>query len=721
MPPCRVDFANLCYGMPDGPATRERAGPCLLWPDAKRSHSATASTMRTPDSLTDVEDGECHRRLPTDHSGNPDSQIPKINSLPTRQILSHVSGHVCGCEILAILGPSGSGKTSLLNLISGRAEYDSGEILFDGLPMNSRTKRIMAYVQQDDVFFAKLTVRETLEFAASLRAPNAAERQSRSSRVDDVIARLRLDKCQHTVVGNQQFEKGISGGERKRLNIAYELLSEPDVFVLDEPTSGQDASNAMAIVRLLRELANGGKTIILTIHQPSSAMFDMFDKLMLLAGGEIAYFGEAARAESYFSSIGYPFPAKHNPCDFMLQLLIDDIPVRALPETERTFTPCTYVGVNDLTKLWSETSKAASHDASVDAVGPNLRNHHRAGHLESHVATTTSSRGGIARALTKRAFEIAGKPDPSGLPNKFETTWTSQVRVLAVRAFRQRRGRFLDPVVIVQFFMVTAVCSLFWFRMNDSESHLNDRIGVLFFYPAFWGFMSSGTAVFAFPPEKEVLSKDRASGSYRLSAYYFAKCLMEIPVDIIYPVLFSVVVYWVNNLNPRFDRFVIFTIVFSLTTLVAQGFGLLFSAALLNAQYANTLALVWNLVSMLMAGYYVHTQNIPSFIRPFVYLSYIRYCFTALVRNEVLGRTYSCVNSQEGGVHTVFSLNGKVCPRVSAQAVLIGAQLENSPSVWVSIVVLIGWCVIYRILGYLALKYLHRPRKFRNRRARDSR
>jgi ABC-type multidrug transport system ATPase subunit/ABC-type multidrug transport system permease subunit len=706
MPPCCVDFTDVSYAVPERSA---RSLSC--WPFGR-----TSGAGESPDQgpARDVEAGVGQNPPRQGDGERQQAHGRRRSGKPMRQIISHVSGHVCGGEMLAILGPSGSGKTSLLNVVSGREERvpDSGKILFGGHARNSRTKRIMAYVQQDDVFFTKLTVRETLEFAASLRAKNSEEHRNRTSRVDDVLARLRLEKCQHTIVGNQELEKGISGGERKRLNIAYELLSEPDVLLLDEPTSGQDASNAMAIIRLLRNLANEGKTIILTIHQPSSAMFELFDKLMLLSEGEVVYFGETSRAESYFASIGHPFQANYNPCDFMMQLLIDAMPRRLPLKVDGESIPTNDTGRKALTTLWSERLNTNTPEAHSDmASGRAVSEGPQEVKTYGQNLCTSLKASGPARAVTKRAHNIMGKPDPSGLPEKYETSWISQVLVLSLRALRQRRGRLFDPVSFFQFFLITVVCALFWFRIKDSESHLSDRIGVLFFYCAFWGFLSSASAVYAFPPEKEVISKDRASGSYRLSAYYCAKCAMEIPVDVVYPVLFSSVVYWANNLNPHFDRFLIFVVVFSLTTLVAQGFGLFFSAALLNAQYASTLSLLWNLTSMLMAGYYVHSDNIPGFIRPLVYLSYIRYGFAALVRNEVSGRTYACVDPSSGGLHTEFSLNGKECPRVSPQAVLRGAQLEDTPPIFVNVLALIGWCIFYRFLGYLSLKYLHRPHK----------
>lgn len=161
-------------------------------------------------------------------------------------------------------------------------------------------------------------MRECLEFAARLKLPGTeAQKQAK---VDEVIHLLRLTKCQHTKVGGPTI-KGISGGEKKRTTIGIEMLTDPMLLFLDEPTTGLDSYTAFSVIYLLRDLARSGRTIITTIHQPSSETYELFDRLLLMANGKIVYFNEAKLAVGYFSSINYVCPDESNPADFFMNIL----------------------------------------------------------------------------------------------------------------------------------------------------------------------------------------------------------------------------------------------------------------------------------------------------------------------------------------------------------------------------------------------------------------
>lgn len=617
-------------------------------------------------------------------------------------ILKGVTGSVKPGEVLAILGPSGSGKTTFLNLLGGRSEYGlkRGSVLFGGEQRNPRTKRKVAYVMQDDVFFSSLTVRETLEFTAAIRIP-VKEAELRERRIAEVVSRLRLDRCLDTRVGNQQFDKGISGGERKRLNIANELLAQPQVLLLDEPTSGLDASTAMAVVRLLRELANEGKTIITTIHQPSSAMFGLFDKILLLSEGETIFYGPRQDVKSYFEAVGYPFPPDFNPFDYLLQMVIDDLPA---PAGSNATSARDYL--SDAWKARGRNTLHSSHLGQVeDQARPALGT--AVGNLER------SAFGSRARrAVVKRYHDIAGKPDPSGMPQKYANNWFAQVRVLFLRAMRQKRGLVFQRVTMVRVLVVTVISSLFWFQIGGTEAQLEDRFGALFFYCAFWSFLAANAAIFTFPLEKAVLAKDRSSGAYRLSAYYVGKSLVELPADTIYPIFFCIVTYLAVGFSRGADKFFVYTGVFALVVLAAQSLGLALSAALLDIEYAQIIATLAVLSAMLFAGFYVDSDNIPVFLKPLRYLSFIAYGYAALARNELRGEVFECVGDDMP--HTVFSDNGRICP-VTAEAALRGAQLDDTLSVGWNAIILVGWIVLFRVVGYVSLKYLHSPNRRRGR------
>lgn len=164
-----------------------------------------------------------------------------------------------------------------------------------------------------------MTVKECLEFAAKLKLPGTDA--EKTARVNLLIADLKLHKCKDTKIGGP-LVKGVSGGERKRTSIGVELITDPSLIFLDEPTTGLDSFTATSVMEILRNLAiDEGRTVISTIHQPNSDIYEMFDRLMLLARGKIIYLNEACHAVDYFSSIGEPCPELSNPADFFMTMM----------------------------------------------------------------------------------------------------------------------------------------------------------------------------------------------------------------------------------------------------------------------------------------------------------------------------------------------------------------------------------------------------------------
>ena len=233
-----------------------------------------------------------------------------------------------------IMGPSGSGKTSLLNLMAGRlygsmmTKYQmQGKMLFNNAsPSDAVIRSICAYVCQDDVsLLPYLTVRENLHFAASLRLPKHLTKQEKILRAESVLQKLGLKDCSDHLVGND-LVKGISGGEKRRVTIATQILTEPRVLLLDEPTSGLDAFTASSIIDVLRGLVDEGRTLILTVHQSRSDLFKHFGNVLLLArGGSPVFAGKGSLMLPYFASLGSTCPTATNPADFALDLITVDL------------------------------------------------------------------------------------------------------------------------------------------------------------------------------------------------------------------------------------------------------------------------------------------------------------------------------------------------------------------------------------------------------------
>lgn len=247
--------------------------------------------------------------------------INSSKSVEEKIILKGVSGIVSPGEMLAILGPSGSGKTTLLTGLGGRLVHGNldGAITYNNKPFSNAMKRNTGFVTQDDVLYPHLTVTETLVFTALLRLPGTLTVQEKTAHAEAIITQLGLTRCKDSIIGSPLL-RGISGGERKRVSIGQEMLINPSLLFLDEPTSGLDSTTAQRIVSTLRDLAKGGRTIVMTIHQPSSRLFYMFHKVLLLSEGNPLYFGRGEDAMGYFSSVGYSPLVAMNPSDFLLDL-----------------------------------------------------------------------------------------------------------------------------------------------------------------------------------------------------------------------------------------------------------------------------------------------------------------------------------------------------------------------------------------------------------------
>lgn len=226
-------------------------------------------------------------------------------------------------ELMAMLGPSGSGKTTLLTALAGRLTGKvSGTIMYNDHPFSSSVKRNTGFVSQDDMLYPHLTVLETLTYAAMLRLPKSLTKEEKMEQVEIIIVELGLTRCRNSPVGGATaLFRGISGGERKRVSIGQEILVNPSLLLLDEPTSGLDSTTAQRIMAVLRKLARGGRTVVTTIHQPSSRLYRMFDKVMVLSDGYPIYSGYANRVMEYLEPMGFT-PAFNfmNPADFLLDL-----------------------------------------------------------------------------------------------------------------------------------------------------------------------------------------------------------------------------------------------------------------------------------------------------------------------------------------------------------------------------------------------------------------
>ncbi|KAJ3094464.1 hypothetical protein HDU97_008035 [Phlyctochytrium planicorne] len=237
-------------------------------------------------------------------------------------VLKGVSGQIRAGRMTAIMGPSGAGKTTFMNVLMGKVNRTGGELKINGVVTEmQKYKKIIGYVPQEDIMHRELTVRENILYSARIRLPRSWTNAMIEKHTDDVIEALNLTKVKHTPIGDE-LTRGISGGQRKRVNVGMELVACPLAVFLDEPTSGLDSTSALDLADILRSVAHLGLTIVSVIHQPRIEIFERFDDVLLISpGGLTAYFGPIGGAKAYFESLGFYFDPSANVADILMDIL----------------------------------------------------------------------------------------------------------------------------------------------------------------------------------------------------------------------------------------------------------------------------------------------------------------------------------------------------------------------------------------------------------------
>ncbi|KAI5459845.1 P-loop containing nucleoside triphosphate hydrolase protein [Mariannaea sp. PMI_226] len=575
-----------------------------------------------------------------------------------KKIVDGVDGIVEAGEICALMGPSGCGKTTLLNVLARRSTNASqveSEVFVNGSRLSLREfRQISCYVEQEDALIGALTVRETLEFSSRLSSTSSLPKQERISRINGLLESFGLAEQANALIGTP-IRKGISGGQKRRVGVASQLITSPKLLFLDEPTSGLDSTASWEVVKYLRDVARRNNLIVVcSIHQPSTSTFNLFDKLLLLSGGKPHYFGPISGVTEYYTEAGAAVPQYVNPAEHLLELVNIDFAQDKAGAAQR---------LDKLQAAWQtsrQSSEVTTSIASAEAAG---------GQFTIESVDKPPSMPSLTLTLLHRSF-IKSYRD--------------------VVAYGIRAAMYLGLAIMM---------GTVWLRLAPDQESIQPFINAIFFGSAFMSFMAVAY-VPAFIEDRQQYVKEHQNGLYGAAELIVSNFLIGIPYLFLISLMFSVISYWLSNFQPTAAAFFTWVMWLFLDLLAAESLVVFMTS--LFPSFVISLALVAfaNGLWMSVGGFMVPPTILNVFYKyVFHYWDYQKYVFEGMMINEFAHRVYDCGK----GCQCMYqSPLAKEC-KIEGQAVL--DQYGYTPGhlgrdVGIMISIIVG----YRLAAWVVLK-----------------
>ncbi|CAM8916682.1 unnamed protein product [Rhodiola kirilowii] len=593
------------------------------------------------------------------------------NKGPTKKLLHGLSGYAEPGRLMAIMGPSGSGKSTLLDSLAGRLSTNvvmTGDILING--KKRRQDGIVAYVTQEDVLLGTLTVRETITYSALLRFPNSMSREEIDGIVEGTIMEMGLQDCADRMIGTWHL-RGVSGGEKKRVSIALEILTRPSLLFLDEPTSGLDSASAFFVIQTLRSVARDGKTVISSIHQPSSEVFTLFDDLFLLSSGVVVYFGDAKMAVEFFAEAGVPCPSRRNPSDHFLRCVNSDFDL--------------------VTATLKGSLRYKENDnKSADPLANFPTSEIKARLVEKYKHSKYAKR---ARA---RILELETKRNSVEMAIGSQAGWFKQLWTLTCRSsLNMTRDVGYYWLRIIIYTVVSFCVGTIFYNVGTSYTAILARGACGAFIMGFMTFMSIGGFP-SFVEELKIYTRERQSRHYGVGAFILANFLSSFPFLVAVSLATGTVTYFMVKFHPGLSHYAYFVLTIFLSISVVESLMMVIASLVPNFLMGIVTGAGVIGIMMMTSGFFRLLPDLPKpFWRyPVSYLSYGSWSVQGSYKNDLLGLEFDAMYPGE--------------PRLTGKYIL--AKMYGIPlhSKWWDLVALVALLVLYRLLFFALLKFKER-------------
>ncbi|QCD84117.1 ATP-binding cassette [Vigna unguiculata] len=569
-----------------------------------------------------------------------------------KSILKGLTGYAKPGQLLAVMGPSGSGKSTLLDALAGRLGSNikqTGKILINGLKQEL-AYGTSGYVTQDDAMLSCLTAGETLYYSAELQFPNSMSKAEKKERADATLREMGLQDAINTRVGGWSC-KGLSGGQKRRLSICVEILTHPTLLFLDEPTSGLDSAASYYVMTGIASLnLKDGiqRTIVTSIHQPSSEVFQLFHHLCLLSSGETVYFGPASDANQFFSSNGFPCPPLYNPSDHYLRII------------NRDFNQDADEGI---------TTEEATNILVSSYKSSEYRNQ-----VQNQIAKISENDSGVV-----------GR-------KKIHAAFLTQCLVLLKRSSKQIYRDITHYWLLLTVFIAVSVSlgSIFY-HVGASMRSIQARGSLVSFVASVLTFI---TLLGGFPPfveQMKVFQRERLNGHYGVAAFVISHTLSPIPYIVLMSLIPGVMTYYLSGLHTGLEQCIYFSSVLFACILWVESLMMVVSSIFPNPNTGITVSGGVMGVMILTGGFFRLPNDLPKpfWKYPMYYVSFHKYAFQGLFKNEFIGLKLE--SGEDGGTY------------ISDKEILTKVwQVEMGHSKWVDLAILMGIIVSYRLM-FLAI------------------